>query len=92
MSTHKKSASVLNTPEAVHETKSNQISKPQAINREVFKALQPRFARLGFELQRVFRPGDLRPSYLARRWSQTHVFVSLHDLSIFLAFVEGNPL
>ena len=92
MSNHEDYASVLDTPEAVHETKTIQISKPQAINREAFKALQARFARLGFELQRVFRPGDQRPSYLARRWSRTHVFGSLHDLSNFLAVVEGNPL
>ena len=89
---HEKAAGVLDTPATATESKRQQILNPQAINRKDFSSLQARFAIRGYALQRVFRAGDLRPSYHARRWGQTFVFGHPHDLSAFLAMVEGRPL
>lgn len=54
--------------------------------------LRNRFARRGYELQRVFLVGTPRPTYHVSRNTQTRIFSHPHDLAAFLAVAESLPV
>lgn len=54
--------------------------------------LRNRFARKGYELQRVFLVGNPCPSYHVTRNTQTRIFSHPNDLAAFLAVAESLPV
>lgn len=92
MTAKEKATGVLDTPTAAIETNHHQIVELQPLDRKTFDALRARFAKRGYQLHRVYRAHDGRATCHARRWAQTRVFSHPHDLSAFLAVVEGAPV
>lgn len=62
------------------------------MDRKEFATLQARFARRGYELQRVFLVGTKWPTYHVSRNTQSRIFSHPHDLAGYLAVVEGMPV
>ena len=62
------------------------------MDRKEFATLQARFARRGYELQRVFLVGTNGPTYHVSRNTQSRIFSHPHDLAGYLAMVEGLPV
>lgn len=89
MTPQEKAVWALVTPKTALKTDQQHILDSHPWTRKDFDTLRARFARKGYVLERVFRAGDGRATYHARRSGQARIFSHPHDVIAFMAQIGG---